>query len=338
LRPDFGAALDLVAASQVAELAGRSTDPAREAGDRALASDAAPADAGWRGSAEAARAQLPRELWPVFDAVYLSLGEEADARPLAPSARAARALALASRSTDGGALPARARTAAAWAVLPVILPGGAGREAFGAGETTRAGAPAGQPGPRARARSRAGEALSALVAPAMLVADGREQAAKGAADRTGASASLPLERPSFDSAFVQTAQPARPAPPAPPAPAPPPPRPASPSPDAEMAAIYEKAMKFFSESGPSSAGISLAEMTLVTAAPRAQIAASARTADRGVAQASSTTAVGGGDGKPADGPPGVSRPDIDKIAQEVFDQICRMMAVARERSGDPWQR
>ena len=33
-----------------------------------------------------------------------------------------------------------------------------------------------------------------------------------------------------------------------------------------------------------------------------------------------------------------NRPDIDKIAQDVYEQICRMLEIARERSGDPWQR
>jgi hypothetical protein len=81
----------------------------------------------------------------------------------------------------------------------------------------------------------------------------------------------------------------------------------------------------------------MAEMTLVTAAPRVQIAASPRGAsERPVAQAASTTAAGA-EGK-AGAPPPVAAQDIDKIAQDVFEQICRMMAVARERSGDPWQR
>jgi hypothetical protein len=29
---------------------------------------------------------------------------------------------------------------------------------------------------------------------------------------------------------------------------------------------------------------------------------------------------------------------MDKIAQDVYDQIVRMLAVARERNGDPWSR
>ena len=54
-------------------------------------------------------------------------------------------------------------------------------------------------------------------------------------------------------------------------------------------------------------------------------------------QAASTTQAGG-DGASRAALPQPRRPDVDKIAQEVFEQVCRMMAVARERSGDPWQR
>jgi hypothetical protein len=104
-----------------------------------------------------------------------------------------------------------------------------------------------------------------------------------------------------------------------------------------MAWFQEAARKYLGEAGPASGGISVAEMTLVTAAPRTQIAASPVSAGRAVTQASSTT-PSGGDGAKQDGLAVPGRPDVDKIAQEVFEQICRMMAVARERSGDPWQR
>lgn len=104
-----------------------------------------------------------------------------------------------------------------------------------------------------------------------------------------------------------------------------------------MAWFYEAAQKYFADAGPSSSGLSVAEMTLVTAAPRAQVAASPQRADRPVTQAASTTQGDSGAGKPADAPAG-GRPDIDKIAQEVFEQVCRMIDVARERSGDPWNR
>ena len=84
--------------------------------------------------------------------------------------------------------------------------------------------------------------------------------------------------------------------------------------------------------------MSLAELTLVTAAPAAQVAASAQRADRPVTQAESTTPSGAAGSPSEGGQEAESAQDIDKIAQEVFEQVCRMLEVARERSGDPWQR
>jgi hypothetical protein len=400
LRPNIGVALDLVAASQVADAAASSQSGAAArafgSGDQAAGASgvsgaaagqlgaagelgaAAAADLGapaWRRPAEAARAQLPPELWSVFDAVYLSLGEGADARPLAPSARAARALALASRSSasaTGGQLSARARAAAAWAVLPVVLPGGsasvggsaslrgAGAGAAGfagvdgaAGLGAAAGGAAGAAdadgfaeGGRSRAATRAGQALGALVAPTFLVADGSspDAAAARAASRGEARASGSGSAwGGVETPMIQTSSPRSSSSQSAPPPQPRPQPSAAQSPAGQpsgddMAWFVEAAKKYFSDAGPASggSGLSVAEMTLVTAAPRAQIAASARTADRPVAQAASTTHVGG-QAKPGEAP-SAGKPDVDKIAQEVFEQICRMMAVARERSGDPWQR
>ena len=74
--------------------------------------------------------------------------------------------------------------------------------------------------------------------------------------------------------------------------------------------------------------------------PPTQIAASSLTADRPVTQAQ-TTGESGSAAAPSTlpgAPPENRAADIDKIAQDVFEQICRMLDVARERSGDPWQR
>jgi len=79
-------------------------------------------------------------------------------------------------------------------------------------------------------------------------------------------------------------------------------------------------------------GISIAEMTLVTAAPSAQVAASRKTA----AQAPSQASVGGAGAAPTE-PADAPAPDIDELAQEVYEEVCRLLAIARERSGDPWQ-
>jgi trimeric autotransporter adhesin len=310
LEPDVTAALELVAAGRVAEAA---------ASPRAVAAgDTVPLPT------DDARAQLPRQLWPIFEAVYASLGASAETRPLAPSARAARALALASRSVaPGESVPPDARAAAAWAALPVVLRGG---DRSGRSLPSQARASDHRPA------ARAGEALGALIAPTMLLGDADEER-----DATFAARSRPLGWSPVDAPLVATgAPPSAAAPAMSPAPAPAPSPPAQRPPELDSAWFEDAARKYFADAGPASGGISLAEMTLVTAAPRAQIAASPRAADRVVTQAASTASAGGDGAKPDAA--AAPKPDIDKIAQEVFEQICRMVAVARERSGDPWQR
>ena len=110
-------------------------------------------------------------------------------------------------------------------------------------------------------------------------------------------------------------------------------------PDGDLPAWFQDAAKkYFNEAGGASGGMSLAELTLVTAAPQAQVAASAASAARPVTQAETTSAVGASGGSSQAAQQAETKADIDKIAQEVFEQICRMLDVARERSGDPWQR
>ena len=375
-RPGIGAALDLVAAGQVAEIAaqqrtsaaapgslaadqpGGAIDPSDPVVGAALAARHREAATQERGATDAARAMLPPHLWSVFDAVYLSLGEEttaSDVRPLAPAARAARALALASRARGPEDLPlsARARAAAAWAVLPVVMTGGAAGSAtaaYTAGPAARRGSAAARreggvdapllesaPARDGRASaSRAGTALATLVAPSFFRGDERGDGyAPYAAERARAAVST---------TFVETGSSSRPAPAPRPAPPPPPPRPApAPAPAAAAAPsqaqfdawFKDAAKKYFGEA-PSSSGLTAAEMTLVTSAPRTQIAASPMSASRptqstGGAAPASTQHEG-----PAAAGPG--KPDIDKIAQDVYDQVLRMLDVARERNGDPWSR
>jgi len=378
-QPGIAAALELVAAGQVAEVAeGAARRPAATGAPSWPVSDsggASPASAEAvsrdqarhrgehmrevaqeRAATEAARDLLPRHLWSVFDAVYLSLGEEtvaSDVRPLGPAARAARALALASRARSPEDLPlsARARAAAAWAVLPAVMTGGV--------SAPRAGAPGRAPRPaptfsasyaaggegetatgaprRPSGASRAGEALASLVAPSFFRGDDRGD---GYAPISGerARSSMPATTPTF----VETGSRERPAPPPrsepPPRPAPRPAPAASPEPSRkEFEAWFQSAaQKYFGEA-PSASGLTIAEMTLVTSAPREQIAASEATAMHTTGtQFMAGAATGGAEG--GGGPGGGAPPNIDKIAQDVYDQIVRMLAVARERSGDPWNR
>jgi len=190
---------------------------------------------------------------------------------------------------------------------------------------------AAQVGSSRLAASRAGEALASLVAPAFFRAD----------DRGNGYGPLVSSRSVPTPTFVETGSVERPAPPRP-APPPPPPRPA-PAPRAaeptqkEFEAWFQSAAKKYFGEAPSQSGLSMAEMTLVTSAPRTQIAASTLEAARPVLQAQSA-APG-----PASGPGGSQdgmgqQPNIDKIAQDVYEEIVRMLAIARERSGDPWNR
>jgi len=88
------------------------------------------------------------------------------------------------------------------------------------------------------------------------------------------------------------------------------------------------ARKMIGERSPGS-DISLAEMTLVNAAPATQVAASTRgetasTAGSAPAAAGSQSTAKG------------EKPDIDKIAQQVYGEILRMIDIARERNGEPF--
>lgn len=62
---------------------------------------------------------VPRE----FKALYVALSRSSSGRSLSTAVRAARALALARSIDQGGASSARARAAAAWAVMPMVVPG-----------------------------------------------------------------------------------------------------------------------------------------------------------------------------------------------------------------------
>jgi hypothetical protein len=377
-RPDIRFALDLVAAGHVADAATSRAAPPDTKAPASAASErppALPVLARERGEDDRrdpneARALLPRELWPVFDVVFLSLGESsssgADGRPLAPAARAARALALTSKSRDGGDLPlsARARAAAAWAVLPTVIHGGPGRDRDRSGATpgaTAARAPTARPvvsgdtprfeAPRIDTTLRAGESLGSLVAPSFYEADGN----RGLEDRPRAqqaqarmqsqsSREMPSTPVVQTGATPQQQRQAEPPPRQEPAPAPRPTQPRHYSsqptpPGGDVPAWFQDAArKYLGDSGAASGGMSLAELTLVTAAPATQVAASSTRADRPVSQAESTSSSGAAGGSSPAAQQAETKADIDKIAQEVFEQICRMLEVARERSGDPWQR
>ena len=96
----------------------------------------------------------------------------------------------------------------------------------------------------------------------------------------------------------------------------------------EIPSWFEAAAKKMLEQRGLGESISIAELRLVATAPSKQVAASAR----GSAPAPSASPAPGGASAAEQG----EKPDIEKIAAEVYAEIVRLLEVARERSGDPW--
>lgn len=325
------AALDLLAAQVVVEAgrdaaSGASTEYGSDGfafGSDVFASTGAsvsPREAGAMARALTGRsgsAPLP----PEFESIYVALAASSEGRAMPVAARAARALALAEQASPGtGATSARARAAAAWAVMPMVLNG----ELEPAAAATAPDS-AGGSGPQAAEarpvsrRSQAGESLRALVAPSD--GDGPRSSDAHAADEAPARRAVPREvvrtgsspqaveaqaRAMIARARTSGAQP-------------------------DLPDWFEAAARRLIEEGQGSGsdGMSLAEMTLVTAAPARHIAASARTADSPAAPLNSSSPSQGSDGAK-------ESPDVEALAQEIFAEVCRMFEIVKERNGDPW--
>ncbi|HET6614053.1 MAG TPA: hypothetical protein VFG83_18770, partial [Kofleriaceae bacterium] len=213
------------------------------------------------------------------------------------AARAARTATTVAAGPTGGRPSARHRAQAAWAVMPQILTGDAER-------ATRAAAKAQSPSAPGLALAggvrRAGAAMDSLVAPGSASRPGAPSAAMAEAaaaaitgGQDGAGAGAGAALPGW---------------------------------------ITEAAKKLLADTA-GDGDLSLAELTLVTAAPAHQRAASphgASTAPRGPAPG------GEGDHAPRSGPAPAPELDLDALAQDVFDQVLRMLKLARQRNGDPW--
>lgn len=76
--------------------------------------------------------------------------------------------------------------------------------------------------------------------------------------------------------------------------------------------------------------LSMAELTLVNAAPATQIAAASRTGHVSAAPAAPSGGQAGTDGKKGDDA------DIEAIAEEVYKAVLNMMDAARARNGEPY--
>ena len=309
----------------------------------------------------AAAALVPASRRARFDALYVALSQSSAGKGWSPAARAARALALAGRGEDT-AITARERAATAWDVLPVVYPSEgrapaaraatagyasaaaalssyaapSGFGSLGAGEARGpGGAPAGSPAPAGRAgtpRTRRDAGGRELVSPD----------APGSGYTSGAGTESPWVHVSPGlaglSARAGEALGAYVTPAAPPAA--PPERPAQEAArprrsggrygggEPEIPPWFEAAArKMLAERSGDAGGISLAELTLVTAAPASHIAASTRSA-------------------PSSAPPGPSSAkaqhsntpniDVEKLANEVYRSILVLMDVARARNGDSY--
>jgi hypothetical protein len=245
---------------------------------------------------------------------------------------------------------ARARAAAAWAMMPMILNGGADTAWPGAaGATTSASALAGtgaaNRGATAMAgaelsrsdrpelqavAARAGESLQAFVSPSAapepaVAASERASGTTPAARSTGAvhrapSAAQPLvtAQSRANAAAVQemirSAQQKRTAG------------------DNSIPPWFEDAARRMFQDGSDGGGISLAEMTLVTSAPARMVAASPKSASGSSASSQPSNASGGGESHDAE-----PTENVEQIAREVYAEICRMIEMARSRNGDTWR-
>jgi hypothetical protein len=251
-----------------------------------------------------------------FEALYLALSQSPSGRTTSPSARAARALALAGRGDE--MISARERATVAWDVLPVVygMPdagdapastGEAAERAVRRRDELRALDPVfvdSRPG-LAGLSARAGEALGSYVAPSH---------AAPSASSSSREVGAVLRAPTAAQELVQTGRPAG----------------RHGGGEVEIPAWFEQAArKMFEErSAGVSDGISLAELTLVTAAPATQVAESSRQAasSRPPVAASASAA-------PASDQQAI---DIDKVANDVFREVLLLMDIARARNGEPY--
>jgi len=281
---------------------------------------------------------------PEFHEIFVALSQTAAGRSLPPSVRAARALALAEQAAAGRPVSARARAAAAWAVMPMVLTAGEAAIAPSAqGVATEAAAGDGvdrgtsarrgpaelaarapsvrlvggtaarrRPGGLHAVAARAGESLGSLVAPFAEAEEPTARARKRGGVHMAPTAAQPLvqtgasRHESVDSAV----------------------RAARSDTSADIPAWFEAAARrHLADTASSGSGITLAEMTLVTAAPVRQVAAQRASATQAPRTASRTAANQGSATAP---------PDVEKLARDVYSKIVRLIEIARDRSGDPW--
>jgi hypothetical protein len=156
--------------------------------------------------------------------------------------------------------------------------------------------------------ARAGEALGSYVAPA---AAAPSSSASSSSSRSDAGAVL--RAPTAAPELVQTGRPSN----------------RSGGGEVEIPAWFEQAARkmFESKSSSVSDGISIAELTLVNAAPAPSVAASSRVAG-GSAPVAVAPSVAAGAEKQAI--------DVEKLANDVYREVLVLMDIARARNGEPY--
>jgi len=328
------AALELLAARAVAELGTYTALSGERAAIGTPSTGAAPAEARDEDVLEQASALVPAErsgqeagpLGPMtrgrrdkFQALYVALSGSTSGpsgRTASPAARAVRALALAGRGEE--TVSARERAMVAWDVLPVVY-GDAGDEPLSTGDAAaravrrrdelRALDPIfvdSRPG-LASLSARAGEALGSYVASPAPAAPSSSSSSSSSRE-VGAVLRPPTAAPEF----VQTGRPSG----------------RTGGGEVEIPAWFEQAARkmFESKSGISD-GISIAELTLVTAAPAPQVAASTRVAGGAPPVAVAPAAAVGAEKQAI---------DIEKLANDVYREVLVLMDIARARNGEPY--
>lgn len=287
---------------------------------------------------DAAVSMVPSARRSRFEALYVALGQTGAS---SPAARAARALALAGRGEE--TLTARERASLAWDVLPVVYAADgraldaeaedANSPAFAQSRmpvvASRGGAPSSSPSSRAgrgadttyvdadlrpglgSLSARAGEALGSYVAPSETRREGTTSSSSASGQREVGAV---LRAPTAAQELVRTGRPSG----------------RFGGGEVEIPTWFEAAArKMLEERSGASDGISLAELTLVTAAPTTQVAASSRAVPTAapLAPGATTSKDGAGKGEPI---------DVEKIANEIYRHILTMMDAARERNGEPY--
>jgi hypothetical protein len=275
-------------------------------------------------------AQVPAADRPRFQSIYLALSQSAAGRSLSPSVRAARALAIAAGQEPAESAVERARLA--WSVMPAVYatPSAAATDETAApsawprgtdlefpviaGEPPRRGRDADdsagadlRPG-LGRLAARAGEAIGSYVRPS---GDEVARASSGAVRASGAPShnrAEPLVHELIRGAARGFSR--------------------AGGGEAEIPAWFEKAAHALLDQRGLSETISVAEMTLIATAQPHQVAASTRGSSPAPSMAAAPTGASGAEQG--------EKPDIDKLASEVYAEILRLLEVARERSGDPW--